>query len=117
AGRASGGGQAQLNFETQSPQLARSQTSGGAPLMALATAQVGDVAAPAGTAGGQPAASEPGPTALSAVRTIAGGEASASGGPSTAKEQGPLAEANTASLLAESTLSRADTTEGRSGGE
>ena len=116
-GRASGGGQTELNFETQAPQLARSQTSGGAPLMALATAETGDVAAPAGTAGGQPAASEPGPTALAAVRTVAGGEASASGGPSTAQDKGALAEANTSSLVAESALSRADAAEGRSGGE
>ncbi|MDX1944557.1 MAG: hypothetical protein SFU86_04050 [Pirellulaceae bacterium] len=116
-GRASGGGQPELNFETQSPQLARAQQSGGAPLMALAGAQVGEVAAPMGTAGGQPAASEPGPSALSAVRTVAGGEASASGGPSAAKETGPLAEANTSALVAETALSRADAAEGRSGGE
>jgi hypothetical protein len=115
-GRASGGGQTELNFQAQAADVARTQP-GGAPLMALATAETGPVAAPAGTAGGQPAATEPGPAAVAAVRTVAGGEATASGGPSKADVQGPLAEANTAALLAESSLSRNDNTAGRSGGD
>ncbi len=116
SGRASGGGQPELNFQSPANAVARS-AAGGAPQMALAAAEVGEVAAPAGTAGGEPSASEPGPAALAAVRTVAGGEATASGGASRAEETGPLAEANTASLLAETNVSRNDNAEGRSGGE
>ena len=114
-GRASGGGQPELNFQSQAAEVARAQT-GGAPLMALAAAEAGPVAAPAGTAGGQPAATEPGPAAVAAVRTVAGSESTASGGPSKADAEGPLAEANTAALLAESNLSRNDSASGRTGG-
>jgi hypothetical protein len=115
-GRASGGGQTELSFQSQATEVARSQV-GGAPLMALATAEAGPVAAPEGTAGGQPAASEAGPTAVAAIRTVAGGEATASGGPSKADAEGPLAEANTAALLAQTNLSRNDNAAGRSGGD
>lgn len=115
-GRASGGGQPELNFETQSSQIARRSDVGGSPLNSLAAAQVAEtVAAPMGTAGGQPTESEAGPTATAAVRTDAGGEAALSGGPSTAQERGPLTEPGAAALLAESSLSRADAADGGAG--
>jgi hypothetical protein len=117
AGRASGGGQAELNFQTQSPQLARSTSAGGAPQMALSAPDAGAVAAPMGTSGGAPVSMEPAATALATTRATSGGPASESGGPSKAEESGPLIEANTAPLLADSALSRADVAEGQAGGE
>ncbi len=115
-GRASGGGQPQLNLSTESPRLAR-QSSGGAPQMSLAAAEVGNVAAQVGAASRQPSASEVAPASLAAIHTVAGGEATASGGPSKAEAMGPLAEVNTAPLLATSNVSRNDNAAGRSGGE
>jgi hypothetical protein len=116
-GRASGGGQAELYFETQSQQIARRSQVGGAPLMSLAGAKVDtSVAAPEGTAGGQPAANEPGPAAIATQRTLAGGQNTESGGPSAADEPGPLTEPSAAALLAENVLSRADRAEGAAGG-
>jgi hypothetical protein len=117
SGRAAGGGQPQLNLNTQTPRLARQTSASGAPLMALAAADAGSVAAPAGDAGGAAARSEPSPAAVAPVRTVAGGEATASGGPSRADEAGALAEANTAALLAQSNVSRNDNASGASGGE
>jgi hypothetical protein len=116
-GRASGGGQAELNFQTQSPQLARTSSTGGAPLMALAAPQGVEVAAPTGTAGGAPMTMEPAAAALATARSTPGGQSADSGGPSVAQERGPLTEANTAALLADATMSRADNAEGQSGGE
>jgi hypothetical protein len=116
SGRAAGGGQQTLNFETQSPELARAAAAGGAPEMSLVATKVAEVAAPLGTAGGQPAAAEAGPAAVAATRTNAGGEASISGGPSSAAERGPVAEVNSATLVADATLSRADNAEGSAGG-
>ncbi|WP_425613681.1 hypothetical protein NA78x_003519 [Anatilimnocola sp. NA78] len=116
-GRAAGGGQAELNFETNAPQIARKTDTGGSPVMSLASAKVDEkVAAPMGTSGGQPAASDPGPSAVSPTRTLAGGESPASGGPSKASENGPSAEVNSAAMLAESAVSRRDNAEGASGG-
>ena len=116
SGKAAGGGQPELNFETQSSQIARRSEIGGSPLMSLAAAQVAEsVAAPEGTAGGQPAEMEAGPTALAAVRTDAGGENPISGGPSTSQERGPLSEPGSAALLSETALSRADASEGAAG--
>jgi hypothetical protein len=116
-GRASGGGQAELNFQTQSPQLARTSATGGAPQMALAAPTAAEVSAPAGTAGGAPMTMQPAAAALATVRSTPGGQSADSGGPSVAQERGPLEEANTAALLADSPLSRADNADGQSGGE
>jgi hypothetical protein len=116
-GRAAGGGQAELNFETNAQQIARKTETGGNPLMSLASAKVDEnVAAPMGTSGGTPAASDPGPSAVAASRTLAGGESPASGGPSRATEQGPSAEVNAAAMLADSAVSRRDNAEGAAGG-
>lgn len=116
-GRAAGGGQAELNFETNAPQIARKTNTGGSPTMTLAAAKVDDtVAAPMGTSGGQPTATDPGPAAVSASRTLAGGVSPASGGPSRATENGPSAEVNSAVALADSPVSRRDNAEGATGG-
>ena len=87
-GRASGGGQAELNFQTQSPQLARTSATGGAPLMALAAPQAAEVAAPTGTAGGAPMTMQPAAAALATTRSSPGGQAAESGGPSPARSAG-----------------------------
>jgi hypothetical protein len=116
SGRAAGGGQPNMNFETKSSQLARSE-AGGAAQMSLSAAKVDPtVAAPAGDGGGQPKMETPGPASVAANRAVAGGQAPLSGGPSAATEQGPLAEASTAALLAEANVSRAENAEGASGG-
>jgi hypothetical protein len=117
AGRAAGGGQAELNFETNAPQIARRTETGGSPAMSLAAARVAEaVAAPMGTSGGQPVASDPGPAATSAARTLAGGASPTSGGPSQASETGPSAEVNSAAMLADTSVSRRDNAEGTAGG-
>jgi len=116
SGKAAGGGQPELNFETQSSQIARRSETGGSPLMSLAAAQVAEsVAAPEGSAGGQPSEMEAGPTALAAVRTDAGGQTPTSGGSSSSQERGPLSEPGAAALLSETSLSRADASEGAAG--
>ena len=114
-GRAAGGGQPQMNFETESAQAVRRAPAGGAPVMSLAGAKVdAAVAAPAGTSGGEPPSIEASKT--NAARTLAGGAAPATGGPSVAQESGPLASSTAAQLLAKSDVSRADAAEGSSGG-
>ncbi|MCE9528925.1 MAG: hypothetical protein K8R36_23005 [Planctomycetales bacterium] len=113
-GRAAGGGQPQMNFETQAAENARRTPAGGAPLMSLAGAKVdASVAAPAGAAGGAPPSIDAAQT--NTARTLAGG-ASVTGGPSAAQENGPLAAASSAQLLAKSEVSRADAADGSSGG-
>ncbi len=113
-GRAAGGGQPQMNFETEAAESARRAPAGGAPLMSLAGAKVdASVAGPSGDAGGTPASIDAAMT--SAARTLAGG-ASVTGGPSTAQETGPQTAANSALLLAKSDVSRADAADGSSGG-
>jgi hypothetical protein len=113
-GRAAGGGQPQMNFETQAAENARRTPAGGAPLMSLAGAKVdASIASPAGEAGGAPPSMDAATT--SAARTLAGG-AAVTGGPSTAQENGPLAAANSAQLVAKSDVSRADSADGGSGG-
>jgi hypothetical protein len=115
-GRASGGGAAELKFDTSAPQLARSGGAAGGPAAAsTAAAQAEGVASSAAADASAPSGASPTPVAL--ARTVAGGEASASGGPSAAQESGPLAEVNAAQLLARESLSRAEAAEGRSGGE
>lgn len=112
-GRAAGGGQAELNFATQSPLIAKRSTTGGAPAMSLAGAKVDtSVAAPMGTDGGAPGATSVNPMALAATRTVAGGSASTSGGPSRADQVGPAMEVNGAALAGPKELSRADNSAG-----
>ena len=54
-GRGSGGGQPTLNFETDSPRIARSDNVGGAPQAALASPAAAEIpTAPPATAGSQP---------------------------------------------------------------
>ncbi len=114
-GRAAGGGQAELNFATQSPLIAKRSATGGAPAMSLAGAKVDTtVAAPAGTDGGSPGQMAVSPTAVAASRTTAGGSNPTSGGPSKADEQGPATEVNGAALAGRAELSRADNSPGAS---
>lgn len=114
-GRAAGGGQPQMNFETQAAQAARRAPAGGAPIMSLAGAKVeATVAAPTGDAGGTPPSIDA--TKTSPARTLAGGTAPLTGGPSAAQESGSLTTASSAQLLAKSDVSRADAADGNSGG-
>jgi hypothetical protein len=115
-GRASGGGAAELKFDTSAPQLARTGGAAGGPAAPSTEAAPAEEAV-ASSAADASAASGASPAPVALARTVAGGEASASGGPSTARETGPLAEVNAAQLLAQQTLSRADATEGQSGGD
>lgn len=111
-GRGSGGGQPEIGFDAESQRLARSAgVAGGAPLVALSTPETGDVAAPAGTSGGQPALGEPGPATLAATRTA---DAQSPGGQSASS---PQAEEGGAALLADASLSRADAAQGGAEGE
>ncbi|MCA9155635.1 MAG: hypothetical protein KDA38_12640, partial [Planctomycetales bacterium] len=108
AGRASGGGQPELNADTQSPQLARS-TPGGAPNISITAATVAEAAAaPEATGGGQPLAAMIDPASTSAVRTEAGGGEPISGGPSQTDTTGPPSEVSTADLLARAEMKRAE---------
>ncbi len=109
--RASGGGQQRLNFETNAQQIARNDV-GGAPLNALATTNVAETAeAPTKQGGGQPAAPQLEIDATATVRSQAGGDQPASGGPSRATAQGPATEINTADQVAAATISRAEAAE------
>jgi hypothetical protein len=115
SGKASGGGQPELNLAPQSAQLARRADSGGGPAMSLVAQAAETVAAPDGTSGGSPAAMEANPAAVAATRTNAGGQSANSGGPSTADERGPQSEPSSATLLADASLSRADAADGGAG--
>jgi hypothetical protein len=111
-GRASGGGQPLLSFEIDSPQLARSQRVGGAPLAALAEPTVVDVpTAPQSDGGGQPPVpqTELPPTAV--ARTDPGDVQRISGGPSRASEAGPPTEVSMAVRAADAAISRAELAE------
>jgi hypothetical protein len=77
-GRAAGGGQPQLNLQSPSPQVARAANSGGAPQMALAPAEVGDLAAPLGRTGGMPRNTTPSPANLVIGRSPTADSAEAS---------------------------------------
>lgn len=114
AGRASGGGQPNLNFETQSREIAR-KAGGGSPQMSLAAAEVAEVpSAPSATGGGKPAA-DVNPSATAIARSDAGGTASVSGGPATADVRGPTAESSTAEQVAAAALTRTERAEAAAG--
>jgi len=113
-GKASGGGQPSLNFETRSHKLARSEV-GGAPEVTLAAAQVAKVAeAPAGDGGGEPDTPEASPEATSVARTEAGGQSPATGGPASMSSD-VSAESASAQQVAEAKIGRADTIQATSG--
>ncbi|TVS16875.1 MAG: hypothetical protein EA424_13525 [Planctomycetaceae bacterium] len=115
-GRASGGGQPQLSFEIDAPQLARSERVGGAPLAALAEPTVVDVpTAPLSPGGGQPPVpqTELPPTAV--VRTDPGGGQPVSGGPARANETGPPVEVSMAVRIADASIARAELAEAAPG--
>lgn len=111
AGRAAGGGQMTLNFETQARQIARSKT-GGAPEMALAAAKVAESPEALKTAGGgSPTTALAASDAVAAVRTDPGSDAPVSGGPSAATEIGPAAEVSSAAQVAQATRARTEAAE------
>ena len=115
SGRASGGGQPELNFDTGTQQIARTK-AGGAPVQAIAADAVANV--PQAPGGGQPGtapAVEINSIATATVRSEAGGSAAVSGGPSVA-EKGAPAEVNAAPLLADAPVSRADNASAQAGG-
>ena len=108
-GRGSGGGQPTLNFETDSPRIARSDNVGGAPQAALASPAAAEIpTAPPATAGSQPLMplADLAPTA--AARTDAGGLSPSSGGPATGVEVGPPTEVSIARSADQPALTRAE---------
>lgn len=108
-GRGSGGGQPTLNFETDSPRIARSDHVGGAPQAALASPAAAEIpTAPAATGGGQPLMplADLAPTA--AARTDAGGLSPSSGGPANGSEVGPPTEVSVARSADAPALTRAE---------
>ena len=114
--RASGGGQPELNFETDSPNLARSRPGGGTP-MSLNAAAAPAVEAPPGTGGGQPM-TEFDPAATRLSRAGQGQAQPTAGGPET-DATGPAAGAPTSDLVEGAMMARGDqqsaTSQGNSG--
>jgi hypothetical protein len=111
-GRASGGGQPVMNFAVEAKRLARSTHVGGAPLTALAAAEVVPApTAPTATGGGRPENPESDAQATAVARTDAGDAGPVSGGPTRAVETGPATEVSMAEQLAESVLARAELAE------
>ncbi|MFV2066055.1 MAG: hypothetical protein ACC645_03680 [Pirellulales bacterium] len=103
--RASGGGQPELNFETDAPQLARRRPGGGAP-MNLDAAAAPAVEAPAGTGGGQPM-TEFDPAATHLSRADQGQAQPTAGGPDP-DATGPAAGVPTTDLVEGATVVRGD---------
>lgn len=111
-GRASGGGQPAINFQTDASQLARSDLVGGTPMASIAADTVVDApTAPAGDSSDQPMTPETEAQPTSVARTDAGGGEPISGGPSHAAETGPPTEVAMAERVAESAMSRAEAAE------
>ncbi len=112
ASRASGGGQPAMNFETDSPRIARNSNIGGAPLASIAAPTMVDApTAPPSEAGGRPATPETDMEATAVARTDAGGAEPVSGGPARATQAGPPTEMSMAEEVAEAALSRAELAE------
>ena len=106
-GKASGGGQPSLNYETQSQKLARTNV-GGAPNVTLAVAETAKMAeAPPGEGGGEPPAPEANPEATAVVRTESGGSSPQTGGPASVSSE-PTAESASAQEVAEAEIGRAE---------
>lgn len=109
-GKASGGGQPRMNFETRSHKLARSEV-GGAPDVRLAETEVAEVAqAPRGDGGGEPATPEISPEATAVARTEQGGGSPVTGGPASMQSD-PSAESASSQEVAEAQIGRAETIE------
>ncbi len=109
-GKAAGGGQPTLNFETRSNQIQRAD-SGGAMELALAEAKVEPVAqAEPGSGGGEPSTPDVSPEATAVVRTEEGGASPATGGPA-AMDRDPSSESASSQQVAEAKIGRAETIE------
>jgi len=118
ASRASGGGQPAMNFETDSPRIARNSNIGGAPLTSIAATTIVDApTAPPSDAGGHPATPETDMEATAVARTDAGGAEPVSGGPAKATQAGPPTEMSLAEEVAEAALSRAELAEALPGSD
>ena len=110
--RASGGGQPAMNFETDSPRIARNTDIGGAPLASIAATTVVDApTSPPSDAGGRPATPETEMQPTAVARADAGGGEPVSGGPARATQTGPPTEMSVAEEVAEAALSRAELAE------
>ena len=105
-GRASGGGQPELNPDTQSRLLSRAE-SGGAQRPSIMSTQVANVpAAPAGGDSAAPATADAHPDASSVARTESGGAATLSRGASSATDTGNPSFSSFADVEATPQLSR-----------
>ncbi len=114
-GRASGGGQPELNTYTDLPSLPRSCT-GGATQVAIASTSVSEVpVAPAADGGGAPAESQSLPDAAALARTDPGSSEPISGGPSKASETGPTTEVSMTEQVARNEVTRAEAAEAMAG--
>ncbi len=109
-GRASGGGQEALNFDTQANQPSRSETGGSPQLALAAVTEAEDLVAPDGTGGGQPSVA-PNAEAVAVAPAESGGDTPVTGGPSTTVEQGPSADVSTGETQSETTLARTEAAE------
>jgi len=110
--RASGGGQPTMNFETDSPRIARNTDIGGAPLASIAANTIVDApTAPPSDGGGRPAIPETDMEPTAVARTDAGGGEPVSGGPAKATQTGPPTEMSLAEEVAEAAISRAELAE------
>jgi hypothetical protein len=108
-GRGSGGGQPKLNFDTDTPRMARRSLVGGAPQAALTSPSVAQVpTAPAADGGGQPRIPQAELLPTAVARTDAGGFSPSSGGPAQSVERGPPTEVSQAPAPDQPALARAD---------
>lgn len=109
AGRGSGGGQPKLNFDTDTPRIARRNLVGGAPQVALTSPSAARVpTAPAADGGGQPQIPQAELLPTAVARTDAGGFSPSSGGPAHSVERGPPTEVSRAPAPDQPALARAD---------
>lgn len=114
AARTGGGGQPQVNLETQGRRLARG-ASGAAPQVALATDAVAETpAAPRSTGGGRPSTTETNLDATALARTDPGAQSPVSGGATKADISGPPSETSTSPRATES-LARSEAAEAAAG--
>jgi len=108
AGRSGGGGQPELNYDTQARNVSRTET-GGAPDLSVKVPDVDTIAAaPSGTSGGEPQNPDPAIDATAIARNEAGSTAELSGGPSTAIDRGPTSEPTRTEQVASLEIRRAE---------
>ena len=106
-GRASGGGQPELNSPKTATKLDRSSSAAGSLPSIAATAETVDAASPETTGSGEPQPNENDLDATSLVRMDAGAAQPTTAGPSNAQTEGPTSEVNTALEQSSKIASRA----------